>query len=93
VALEHGDLVAQAEDLGVLSLVGAGERDEHAPCHLPAVTTTIRNACHASSPADSPMGWHLDAVHYPASADPEPVAAVAPGEADVHRSGHDVSAS
>jgi hypothetical protein len=30
IALEHGDLVAQDEDLGVLSPVGAGEKSKPA---------------------------------------------------------------
>ena len=44
-------------------------------------------------PGGFPTDWHQDAVHCPASADPEPVAAVAPGEADAHGSIHDVYAS
>jgi hypothetical protein len=67
-----------------------GNPAEHAPRHLPAVTTTIRNACDAYTPGGFPTGRYLDAVQYPASAHPEPVA---PGEADAHGSTHDVSAS
>jgi hypothetical protein len=62
--------------------MGVGSHDDdpqRLPCLLP--------------PTDSPTGWHLDAVHYLASAEPEPVAAVAPGEADAHGSGPDVSTS